>query len=1124
MNTFLRYSRENLHTGRAPLAPPRRKARASVFTAGLALLIGTSGLIQGGVAVARSDIPTGLFGALSNANPDGIVGEPFMNQLLRTYLMKPHRLERVDSAGTPLAAAVASDNDTRLRWPGNQDGDESVALSDPGGIPVNEKSGEWFTTRTANEARITHKVRARPQLSIGEYGDEGVMSREPGDGAYSYSVLGTGGPIEGRPPGEAYAHQRWPELIDQTPQLPPVGYVVSHGQIIDGFRFSGLVDSLVALIAGDPAPAHSWTIQKPDAVWTFGEGRFVRGANWVTRDLPRLIPEFPAIIQARYGETIVLRNYNNLPLNPAHNGASSEDPAGQGFGRNEPTTHNHNGHNGAETDAGGFAHFYPGQYYDYLWSTILARRDAGMKMSDGRDLDEELKVSRPDANGGNARASTPTDDGGILPVPGDFREIQGTLWFHDHRIAYTSENVYKGFAALLAYYSGPDRGYERGDLAQDVANQVSLRYPSGWRNGKTWGNRDFDEYLVIQDSAFTNDGQLYFDINDTDGFLGDVMHINYQRKPTMNVLPRKYRFRTLSAGMSRWIQLALVSCNDGQDLSACMADPNRKIQNIPVTQIANDGNVFPEPITLTTLDQQATAERYDIIVDFSMGTGDLSTDRKYYLVNLIEFSNGRGPDKTLTVEDALSGESDDPGVGAVMAFKVVGSVPSVDDPDGPPNTIDNEYGSDGDLIGVGACGKHDKSRVIAPNDLVVTATAPGIRADREGHPEDRDWQIPVITPVRTRTIEFVRDETPDSGLPFDHPPGPEPWGIEVETDAGEGEAHQTEMRRSMSVAQPGDVEHWTFKSSGGWGHPVHIHFEEPVVVSRDGDIHPTEARKRKDMFHIGGLVDRVEGDGAPIGGDFGDNIGSDITVQVVFSEFGGAYVNHCHNTVHEDNAMLLRYDIVRGDSTTSGVDDMHVSVLPTPDPRVTGVSYTPSCYVPEANPTSAQAGIPLCPTGIIGPVEGGQKYPGEEGYVVVPHCPLDAHGKPICSDSTSGAGGLSDLDDNPKPQPDFDGNAIANSSDSAERLPPPGPIGRVTEHADPSKKKKRGGRGRRGSRKGIETEDDESLKTKRGETGRRGIPKGIVTEDDESSKKKKRRGKKRGGRRGHGRGRGLSKL
>ena len=35
-----------------------------------------------------------------------------------------------------------------------------------------------------------------------------------------------------------------------------------------------------------------------------------------------------------------------------------------------------------------------------------------------------------------------------------------------------------------------------------------------------------------------------------------------------------------------------------------------------------------------------------------------------------------------------------------------------------------------------------------------------------------------------------------------------------------------------------------------------------------------------------------------------------VRFQVRFGEFGGAYVNHCHNTAHEDFAMLLRYQLL----------------------------------------------------------------------------------------------------------------------------------------------------------------------------------------------------------------------
>ena len=79
--------------------------------------------------------------------------------------------------------------------------------------------------------------------------------------------------------------------------------------------------------------------------------------------------------------------------------------------------------------------------------------------------------------------------------------------------------------------------------------------------------------------------------------------VNFAYAPYMEVLPRKYRFRILNACMSRFLQLAIAS-----------AERNSPV---PFKFIANDGNFVVNPITLTLLDHQGIAERYDIVVDFS---------------------------------------------------------------------------------------------------------------------------------------------------------------------------------------------------------------------------------------------------------------------------------------------------------------------------------------------------------------------------------------------------------------------------------------------------------------------------------------------------------------------------
>ncbi|NMG44364.1 multicopper oxidase domain-containing protein [Aromatoleum toluvorans] len=795
----------------------RELIKAGIFTAGglLAWKHGLNPFVSSAFASSGS-VPTG-----TPRSPYPFPGDqPFIQPLLRCQNLTSHKLTSTGGS------------DAWLLWP--------------------KETGEIPAMRRANTEIIRHTVNLANATNTG-----------------NVTVAGTTGPREGRAPGEAFAHQRWNELVNKAAgadgqvshPLDPVGFVMSLGQVVPNTSFNF---------------ANNWHGQEPSRIWTFCEGRFDRG------HLP------PCLMQARYGESVINRIYNNMPFfDPQFGSANFPNVANTtngGFGRQEAAIHNHNGHNGAESDGATNTHFFPGQYYDYNYSLMMARRDGGLRDSRGRDLDKLLKVRR-----GDPRCSTPTNDGGIIPIPGDFREIQGSLWFHDHRISFTSENVYKGYAALLEYFSGTDRGYER-PLDNPAANKVNLRLPSGWRNAKTWGNRDFDVYLLIQDVAMNPDAQLFFDIFDTDGFLGDVMHVNYQWKPTMAVLPRKYRFRTLSAGMSRWVKLAVSDS----------LDPG-KANPVPLTIIANDGNIFPQFVRgARELDMQGTAERYDFVLDFSK----FKVGQKLYLVNMLKFSSGKGPDTALTLRDALTSkaQSDDPCLGAIMEFRIASEVPSIDEP-GAMNTIAN------------SCGANDMSLINDPG---------------------ADWEIPTVEPVRTRVIELVRGAD-GGGLPFDHPEGSEPWGIKVNG----GAAYNADMRRVSNLPRPGDVEHWTVSTGNGWGHPLHLHFEEGKTIGRTRGLSAMERNKRKDVWHVGSMV-------------------GNVTFQVAFGEFGGAYVNHCHNTVHEDNAMLMRYDIIRGNSNANGIDAVHITVLPTPDPRPEGVSYVDSCYLKEGNPQGFDTGVDVC--------------------------------------------------------------------------------------------------------------------------------------------------------------------
>lgn len=631
-----------------------------------------------------------------------------------------------------------------------------------------------------------------------------AFTANPRDPRFRNPITGRG-PMEGRPPGEIFAHQRWDEFF------PKVGYVMSLGQVAPDFHFHP-----------------NFPAQNPNSVWTWGPGRFTRGAS-------------PFLIKGRYGEPITFRAYNNLPVQREDN---------NGFGRNESQLHFHNAHNGAESDGAANVHHFPGTFYDYRWSTTLARRD------------------RINTDGTDRRASGPDGNGGLIKVPGDFRELQGTMWAHDHRFFFTAENVYKGNLGMVNYYSGPDRGNE------ELADGVNLRLPSGTLLDS--GNIDFDVNLAISDAAFDPDGQYFFDIFTTDGFLGDVPLVNFTYAPFMEVLPRKYRLRLLNASMSRFFMLALA----GPDGSA-----------VPFQFIANDGNLVPHPITLKSLDQQGSGERYDIVVDFSA----FPVGSRIRLVNQLRMrQDGRGAAEELSLADALQDHPEDPVIGPLLEFRVVGELESVDVP-----------------------------------GVVHRATDP----DRSAVPAILTEQIPIVTPVRTRVVEFVRtngDSRQSNGECA--PDCPEfaqfPWSIRINGQP----AHSLNANRvSLLIPRPGEVEHWTYvNGGGGWDHPIHLHFEEGVTINRGTDPIPaTERFARKDVWRLRNFGQRQ------------------VTFQVQFGEFGGAYVNHCHNTVHEDFAMLARLQVLSGLSGSP-----QATVTPTPNPTPDGVFFTTPEILPEADPSN----------------------------------------------------------------------------------------------------------------------------------------------------------------------------
>ncbi len=467
------------------------------------------------------------------------------------------------------------------------------------------------------------------------------------------------------------------------------------------------------------------------------------------------------LYKAHYGAPVVVRQYNDL--NPGGDGT--------GFGIPETITHLHNGHTPSESDG------FPGDFYPGLASLTQDPGPDGM-MNTGDDIEVGAVHPGPDYIMGNGDDFLTGANGEFhdhhypnVLAGGDPREALNTLWYHDHRGDFTAQNVYKGLAGMYLLFDEVDSGDE------NDTNPNALRLPSG----------EYDVPMVFGDKSFDDspDHQLYLDVFNFDGFLGNHDTINGAVDPYMEVSRRKYRFRLLNTGPSRFYQLVL---SNGEHL----------------VMIANDGNLLPRPVRMPDGVKVTPAERMDVVVDFS----DAEIGDTIYLVNVMDQWHGAGPTGII-----LDAEDGDP----VLEFRVTGDAP---DPSRLPN--------------------HLRSR-------------PDILAHEV---------------ERTRMFEF---DNQTNG-----------WTIN---------GRQFDANRVDEMVPVGSTEEWTLRNNAeDWEHPVHIHLEEHQIVSRNGKKPPRHERGRKDVTVLGP--------------------GEEIVIRIRVRTWTGRYPIHCHNTVHEDHAMLIRWDVV----------------------------------------------------------------------------------------------------------------------------------------------------------------------------------------------------------------------
>ena len=424
------------------------------------------------------------------------------------------------------------------------------------------------------------------------------------------------------------------------------------------------------------------------------------------------------IVVTRYGTPVVVRRFNQLP------------PADQngGFGVPEVSTHLHNFHSAPDSDGGPCdpvqqRFFFRGQYYDYFYNMQFAGW------------------------------------GSTNPPNGNIQEALGFDWYHDHRVDHTAENTYKGLVGFWLNFNEFDTGDET----------TGFHLPSF---------PQFDIPLGFADRLFDpTTGLLAFDTFNTDGILGDRFLVNGRIQPFFEAQKRRYRFRLLDFGPSRFYEFFLTN-------------PDNLSQSIPFWMIANDGNLLPRPIEVTSA-RIGVAERVEVIVDFAKIAARFGNPSRIRIENRLQQTDGRGPVGNIGQGILPAGQGD-----MLLEFRLVGGA-----------VVDNSF---------------DPEPVSFPN---VPASADDAVFAPISLPD-----ISNVTPRITCTFRFER--------------GSGGWQINGQF---------MDCTRFRLTPQINTAEKWIIQNnSGDWQHPVHIHLEEHRILSRNGvPVNPGNVEfSRKDVLKL----------------------------------------------------------------------------------------------------------------------------------------------------------------------------------------------------------------------------------------------------------------------------------
>jgi len=362
----------------------------------------------------------------------------------------------------------------------------------------------------------------------------------------------------------------------------------------------------------------------------------------------------------------------------------------------------------------------------------------------------------------------------VFIYPNDQRAT--TLWYHDHALGITRNNVYAGLAGFYLLRGGP----------ADVPGRLPGPAPA---LGDPPGIHYREIPIVIQDRSFNDDGSLFYPDNRAffEGlapddlqipfipdpaiggpsdvppiwnpeFFGNTLVVNGRTWPYLEVEQRRYRFRFLNGSNARFLILRMEN-------------------GLPFWQIGAEGGFLPAPVQLDEL-LMAPAERADVIVDFS----NVPAGTSIVLQNF-------GPDEPFGggVPEIDFEPADPATTGRAMQFRVVPRV-------GPDSSL-------------------------PPQKLALPKRAPlgpEIRTRMLGLFEEDSQTVLVSSSGDTVVLD-------PAGTPFGPVAaflgtvdGPLAWSAPITENPGVGE-----------------TEVWELHNFTGDAHPIHVHLVQFEVLERE---------------------------------------------------------------------------------------------------------------------------------------------------------------------------------------------------------------------------------------------------------------------------------------------------